>query len=298
MPDLSIVIVNYNTRDALRRCLASIERERGDLAVEVLVVDNDSRDGSAAMVRAEFPQFRLIEPGRNTWVTGGNNLGIQQAAGDFVLILNPDTVLQPGTLHTMLDYLRAHPQVGGLTCQQRSFEGEVLRTCSRVPGYLDLLLGYSFLGANLWFWRNRRRARMWYVDWARNSTRAVEVIPGSCWLSPRALLDRLGGFDSSLRLYFPEDDLCRRMLAAGCELHFLADAVILHEEHASTRLAQRFASRVYFDDLLVFARKWHGRSAARLLRLLVAPTRRRDGLGAAASRRAGSILTDYARQIA
>lgn len=273
-PDLSIVIVSYNTRDYLRRCLASIDAQRGDLAVEVIVVDNASKDGSAAMVRSEFPQVTLVEPGVNTWFTGGNNLGVGGAHGEYVLLLNADTLIQPDMLPKMVAYLRDHSTVGALTCQQRILDGvNILRICSRVPAYLDLLLGYTFLGVIFAPLRDRRRARMWYADWERDTTRAVEVIPGSCILAPRALLLELGTFDPRLKLYFPEDDLCRRLLLAGYEVHFLADALLLHEEHASTRQAQRLASQVYFDDLIAFTRKWHGALAALLLRLLVIPTR-------------------------
>lgn len=273
MPDLSIIIVNYNTRDYLRACLASIEAQQGDVSVEVVVVDNASQDGSAAMLRAEFPQVRLVEPGVNTWFTGGNNLGVRHASGDYVLLLNSDTLIQPGMFRSMIAYLRAHPGVGALTCQQRSFDGEILRICSRVPAYLDLLLGYTFLGVFFAPLRDRRRAEMWYSGWNRDSTRAVEVIPGSSIFARRELLAHYGPFDERLKLYFPEDDLCQRMLASGSEIHFLAEAMLLHEEHASTRQVQRLASRVYFDDLITFTRKWHGGVAALLLALLVVPTR-------------------------
>ncbi|HVU10477.1 MAG TPA: glycosyltransferase family 2 protein [Phototrophicaceae bacterium] len=269
MPDLSIIIINYNTRDFLRACLASIEAQRGDLEVEIIVVDNESKDGSAAMVRGEFPRVRLIEPGVNTWFTGGNNLGVRHAGGAFALLLNADTLIQPGMLPTMVAYLRAHPQVGALTCQQRSMDGnEILRICSRVPRLRDLLLGYTFLSV---FWRNR--SALWYADWPRNTTRAVEVIPGSCIMARRDLLAHFGPFDERLKLYFPEDDLCRRILADGLEIHFLAEAVLLHEEHASTRQAQRLASRLYFDDLLAFTRKWYGAGGMLILLALVIPTR-------------------------
>jgi GT2 family glycosyltransferase len=152
-------------------------------------------------------------------------------------------------------------------------DGSIQRICSRAPGYLDLLLGYTFLGVLLAFWRNRRRAEMWYAGWERDTTRPVEIIPDSCMMSPRDLLSRLNTFDETLRLYFTEDDICKRILEAGCEVHFLADAQVLHEEHASTRLVQRMASKVYFDDLLIFARKWYGTPAALLLQALVVPTR-------------------------
>ncbi len=273
MPDLSIVIVSYNTRDLLRRTLDSIQREAGDLTLETIIIDNGSHDGSADMVRADFPTMTLIDPGVNTWFTGGNNSGIARASGDFVLILNPDTIIQPDMLPTLVDYLRAHDHVGAVTCRMEYPTGGLQRTCSRVPRYLDLLLGYTFIGALLPFWRERRRAIMWYVAWQRDSTRAVEVAPGSCLLARRDLLVQLGGMNTALKLYFPEDDLCQRILNAGYEVHFVADALLLHEEHASVKQAQRLASRIYFDDLITFTKTWYGALAGELLRWLVIPTR-------------------------
>jgi GT2 family glycosyltransferase len=272
-PDLSIVIVSYNTREPLRRCLASIQEQRGDLGVEVIVVDNGSKDGSPAMVHEHFPTVKLIEPGYNTWFTGGNNLGIQAATGEYVFILNPDTAMQPGTLQTMARYLREHPNVGAITGQMQYPQGGRQYTGSRVPGYLDLLLGYTFLGALLAPWRNRRRQAMWYAGWQRDTTRPVEVIPDSCMMVSLDLWRSLGGYDERLKLYFTEDDICKRIRARGCEVHFVAEAVLLHEEHASTSQVQRLASQVYFDDLIYFARRYYGALAALILRVLIVPTR-------------------------
>jgi GT2 family glycosyltransferase len=274
MPELSIVIVNYNTRDELARCLRSIQAHSEGINVETIVVDNASRDGSAAMVQAEFGDVvTLIEPGHNTWFSGGNNLGVAAATGDYVLILNPDTQFPPGTLPAMLAYSRSHPEVGALTCRMTFPDGRLQHTCSRAPRYSDLLLGYTFLGVLLRPWRDKGRERMWYRGWERDTTRAVEVIPGSNILAPRALLAELGPFDETYRLYFTEDDICRRILGRGYEIHFLAEATLLHDEHASTSQVQRLASQVYFDDLLVYARKWNGAPRAWLLRMLMAPTR-------------------------
>ena len=273
MPVLSIVIVNYNTVDQLRDCLESILRERGDLDLETLVVDNGSVDGSAAMVRSYAPEITLIDPGRNTWFSGGNNLGIHAAQGDYVLILNPDTIIQPDALQTMLAYLQAHETVGAITCRMEFPSGGVQATCSMRPRYLDLLLGYTFIGVLLSGWRDRRRRRMWYAEWERDSTKAVEVIPGSNILAPRELLLATGAFDEQFRLYFVEDDLCQRIRDTGAEIHFIADALILHHEHASVQQVQRLASRIYFDDLLVYCRKYYGAGRALLLQWLMQPTR-------------------------
>lgn len=274
MPDLSIVIVNYNTREPLQRCLESIQAYRGDLRVEVIVVDNASKDGSAEMVREVMPEAILIEPGRNTWFTGGNNLGLQKASGEVVLILNPDTLFQAGTLQNMLVYLRTNARVGAVTCQMRFPDGRLQMTCSRVPGYIDLLLGYTFLGLLLMPLRNHRRTFMFFGDWDRLSNRAVEVAPDSNLMIWTSLMRQLKGFDEQLKLYFTEDDICRRILNAGYEVHFVAHAVLLHEEGASVSQVRRLASQVYFDDLLAFSSKYYGRARTLLLQTLMWPTRR------------------------
>lgn len=273
MPDLSIVIVNYNTREPLRRCLKSIQAQRGTLDVQIIVIDNGSKDGSSEMVRTEAPEVLLIDPGHNTWFTGGNNLGMRAAQGDYVLILNPDTLIQPGMLGIMVDYLKNHPQVGAVTCRMEYPGGGLQSTCSQIPRYLDLLLGYTFLGVLFSAWRNRRRAQMWYTGWQRDTTRAVEVIPDSCLMAPRNVLDSLQGYDERMKLYFTEDDICRRIIESGKQIHFVAEALLLHEEHASTSQVQRLASQVYFDDLLVYTRKYCGLPLTLLLQALIIPTR-------------------------
>ena len=271
--DLSIIIVSYHTREPLRRCLASIAEHCSNLNVAVIVVDNGSKDGSAGMVREQFPAVKLIEPGYNTWFTGGNNLGIQAATGEYVFILNPDTVIQAGTLQTMIAYLSEHFNVGAITCQMQYPQGGRQYTGSRVPRYPDLLLGYTFLGVLLSPWRNRRRQAMWYEGWQRDTTRAVEVIPDSCMMLSLDLWRAIGGYDERLKLYFTEDDICKRILAQGREIHFVAETVLLHEEHASTSQVQRLASQVYFDDLIYFTRKYYGALAAAFLQALMVPTR-------------------------
>lgn len=272
-PDLSVVIVNYNTREPLRRCLDSIRAHSGDLAVQTLVVDNASKDGSAAMVRECAPEAALIEPGRNTWFSGGNRLGLDAAQAPYTLILNPDTLVQPGMLQAMLAHLRADPHVGAVCPQMRFPDGRIQRICSRQSKYADLLLGYTFVGALLPAWRGRRRAAMWYADWDRTTNRPVDVIPHSCKMGPTALFRAAGIFDPRLRLYFTDDDGCWSLRERGYTINFLADTCVVHEEHASVSQVQRLASQLYFSDLSAYCQKRFGAARAALLRLLVIPTR-------------------------
>lgn len=275
MPDLAIVIVNYNTQELLRACIESILREQGNLAVEIIVVDNDSRDGSADMLREHFSEtVRLIETGRNTWFSGGNNIGVKAAQSDTVLILNADTIMQPQTLQILFDYLHENDQVGAVTCQQRFPDtNAIIRTCSEQTTYSDLLLGYTFLGVIFSGQRAQSRQHMWYDSWNRQSNRSIGIAPGSCIMASRELLLSFGVFDEALKLYFTDDDLCRDILATGKEIHFVAEAILLHYEHASVEQVQRLASQIYFDDLVTFCRKHHGTARALLLQVLMIPTR-------------------------
>ncbi|MEL6307498.1 MAG: glycosyltransferase family 2 protein [Chloroflexota bacterium] len=273
MPTLSIVIVNYNTREKLRECLESILEHKGSLDVETLVVDNGSVDGSAEMVREFEPDITLVDPQRNTWFSGGNNLGAETATGKYVWILNPDTIVQPDTMQKMVAYLEANPQVGVVTCLMQFPDYTYQQTCSRTPRYIDLLLGYTLTGAIFMQYRDKRRGEMFYGNWQRDSIKSIDVAPGSNMLFRRAVYQEHGGFDTQMRLYFVEDDLCRRVIDAGHEVHFLPDALLLHHEHASVQQVQRLASQIYFDDLIVFCRKHYGILGALFLRLLIVPTR-------------------------
>ncbi len=257
---LSIVIVSYNTRDDLRGCLESLQGVT--LPLEIIVVDNASSDGSADMVRADFPSVRLLAQPRNTWFCGGNNIGIQAASGDYILLLNPDTVVQPGALEHLTAFLHTHPAYTGATAQLRYPDGSRQRTCSRVPTYAYLLLEHTPLGWLFPRWRREVAARHWYAGWERDTDQDVEVLPGSCLLLRRGL--RLNG---DLLLYFPEDDLARR--TPGARWRFLADAVITHKEKSVTRTWR--ATEIYFRDLLVYTRRHHGAARAALLWLLSRP---------------------------
>ncbi len=262
MSTVSVVIVNYNTRDDLRACLVALAASERP-ADEIIVVDNASSDGSAEMVRAEFPAITLIEPGHNTWFCGGNNLGAAFAQGDYVLLLNPDTVVQPGSLGALMAFMETHPEYAGATMQLRYPDGSIQRTCSRLIAYRWLLLTHTPLG---WLQPGARRAaddRHWYAEWGRDSDRDVETMPGSCTLMRRADF----AYDSDLRLYFPEDDLARRF--AGQKFRFLASAYIIHREKSATR--SWGALVLYYRDLLHFTRKHFGWQAAALLWLLSRP---------------------------
>lgn len=273
MPELSIIIVNYNTCEKLRVCLESILQNRGDLSLEIIVVDNGSKDSSPDMIREYAPDVTLIEPGYNSWFTGGNNIGVKAASGDYVWILNPDTIVQPDTMQIMLEYLKTHEHVGAVTSLMQFPDGSQQPTCSMTPRYPDLLLGYTFLGVFFSAKRDSRRREMFYENWDRKTIQAVEVAPDSNLMASRELLLKVDIFDAEMKLYFTEDDICRRIINSGKEIHYLPDALLLHHEHASVEQVQRLASQLYFDDLLIFCRKYYGLVRMLFLQSLIIPTR-------------------------
>jgi N-acetylglucosaminyl-diphospho-decaprenol L-rhamnosyltransferase len=258
---LSIVIVNYNTCEDLRVSLQALHNS--SVHPEIIVVDNASTDDSAAMVRSEFGEVKLIEPGRNIWYCGGNNLGIAAAQGDHILLLNPDTVVQPNSLAIMMAFMETHPEYAGATMQLRYPDGSIQRTCSRKITFEYLLLTHTMLGWLLPGAKRTAEAAHWYGSWQRDRDYDVETMPGSCTLMRRGELE----YDGDLFLYFPEDDLAHRF--AGRKFRFLSEGYITHREKSSTRSWRAIA--IYYRDLMVFMRKHYGRIASLVLWLLSRP---------------------------
>lgn len=261
MPDLSVVIVSYNTRDLLRNCLLSLRKSVG-LDLEIIVVDNASSDGSAEMTRAEFPEVRLLAQSLNTWYCGGNNIGLEAASADFALLLNPDTEAAPEALALMHRFLLDNPDYVGATAQLVYPNGGIQLTCARIPTFKHLLMSYTALGYLLPAQKRKLESELNYGDWDRRGDRDVAVIPGSCTLMRRADL-RL---DDDLLLYFPEETLAARQQKP---MRFLAAARVKHYEKSSTR--NWFATSIFFRDLLVYCRKRHGLLKSLLLWTLSRP---------------------------
>ncbi|MFN8531494.1 MAG: glycosyltransferase family 2 protein [Anaerolineae bacterium] len=260
---LSVIIVNYNTREDLRACLTALHDCRP--MPEIIVVDNASRDGSAAMVKQEFPRVVLLEPGHNTWFCGGNNLGVAAAHGEYALLLNPDTIPPPGALGLMVRYMDQHPAYAGVTMQLRYPNGEIQRTCSRIPTFRYLLLTQTPLQ---WIFRGAcRKAQQqhWYEHegWTRETDFDVEAVPGSCTLMRRDELH----LNEELLLYFPEEDLAQQ--AGGRKFRFLSEMSIIHREKSATR--SPLAMRIYFQDMITYTRRYHGKGRALLLWLASRP---------------------------
>ena len=225
-PDLSITIASFNTRAILHRCLASLYAHRGNLSMEVIVVDNASTDGSAAMVADCWPQVRLARNGRNRYLTGAQNQALAMARGRLVLILNSDMEVREGTLPTMVKWMDSHPEAGAASCV------EVLHGLPKVP-----LLSQSPREAMLrrtWLRRFAPGRPDHFINRAHESGQVeAEVVSDAFMMVRRDALAGIGGFDERLRLYYTEDDVCLRLRRAGWRIHFVASASVTHIGHGS-----------------------------------------------------------------
>jgi N-acetylglucosaminyl-diphospho-decaprenol L-rhamnosyltransferase len=261
MPDLGIVIVNYNVRDLLRDCLESVFDSRGDFAFEVCVVDNGSADGSASMVEAEFPQVRLIRAS-NRGYAAGNNLGFQyfgytQAAPPgaapprYALLLNPDTVLPPSALADVLAFMEAHPEAGIVGPRLVRQDGSLDRACRRSFPTPEVAF-YRLSGLSRLFPRSRRFGRYNVTFLPPDVTTEVDAVVGAFMLIRSEVLAQVGLLDEQYFMYAEDLDLCYRAKQQGWQVWYNADVTVLHYKGQSSRQRSSFANLQFYQTMRLF----------------------------------------------
>ena len=251
-PNLSIIIVSYNTRELLAGCLESLRRVRDEVEFEVLVVDNASADGSAKMVRDRFPEARLIEAGRNAGFAAANNMGLAQAKGKFLFFLNPDTLVPRGTLVQLTRHLSPalSPQVVGKGGNKTAVVGARLVNADGT-GQASV-----FEFPNLWreFWnflpeiksvlQTLGRAVLAFLPIHVNHStepQRVGCVSGAAMMVRAVAIREVGGFDEGFFLYHEERDLCYRLAAKGWEIWTVPSATVIHfDAQASGYKPSRF----------------------------------------------------------
>lgn len=270
--DLSIVIVNYNTKQLLVKCLTSIFDQPQTLSVEVIVIDNASTDGSSEAVRQRFPQVKLIANVKNVFFSAANNQGIQLAVGKFILVLNPDTEILALTLSQLVDAMRQNDQIGAATTTLIFPDGSLQRTGSHSVTFEYLVFQYTFVGKL--FASRTRTLNHWlfYQHWDRQSSKEVGVLPGSAIIASREIWNDIGGFDARMLLYFSDDYFSIKVRETGKQTTYIPTNGIIHHENASTKQNSRRALNIYFRDLLTYINLRFGRPLQLVFALLLMPT--------------------------
>jgi N-acetylglucosaminyl-diphospho-decaprenol L-rhamnosyltransferase len=251
---IAAVVINYKSRDALAECLEALAT--GPEEIERVVVDNDSRDGSAEMLAARFPGVRLIANSENLGYSKAVNQGIAATRARFVLLMNPDCVVRPGAVRALADHLLAHPRTGIAGPQLRGRDGEIELSGRSFPTPITFLFNRYSLLTRL-FPRNPWSRRYLLSDWDRTTEREVDWLSGSCLMARREAIDQVGGMDEQFFMFNEDVDWCRRMKLAGWAVAYVPSAVAVHEIGASKR---RVAARVIWGrhvGMIHYFRKHH-----------------------------------------
>lgn len=272
--DLSVVIVNFNTRDLLLSCLRSLFQVPQEFTFEVIVSENGSADGSEESVRREFPQVLLIQHGRNLGFGSAMNLGVAQARGRYLAVLNPDTTVPPSTLQYLLDYLDSYSDsdIKVVGCRLVGRDGRTQSSCARFPTPLRVLSLFTRLDRifpipSLQTYYDRFDWRHLSVrGWNHDETREVDTVLGAFFVMSSEIFKQVGGFDRRYFMYYEEVDLLRKIQAAGYRVFFLPEVYVVHYGGEATK--QDYA-RMRFEQqrsLLQYLQKWHGTLAAGVIR--------------------------------
>lgn len=244
---LSIVIVSYNVRPYLEQCLHSVNVALEGLEGEVWVVDNESHDDSVEMVKRNFPWVSLIENTENLGFSRANNLAIRQAAGEYVLLLNPDTIVEPGTLRQVVDFMDEHPAAGAVGVRMHNADGTLAPESRRAlptPWVSALkMLGFTC------------RYYMSHLSW--DLPARIEVVSGAFFLLRRKAIDQVGLLDEDFFMYGEDIDLSYRLMKGGWE-NWYVPADITHFKGKSTQKSDYRYVHVFYQAMLIFFRKHYG----------------------------------------
>jgi GT2 family glycosyltransferase len=252
--DLSIIIVNYNVRHFLEQALLSVQRAIVGLEAEVWVVDNNSADASVEMVRERFPWVRVEANQDNPGFSIANNQAIRQSSGKYVLLLNPDTVVEEDTFRRCFDFMEAHPEGGGLGVRMIDGRGQFLPESKRGLPTPWVAFTKAFGLARL-FPKSKRFGHYHLGYLAENETHEVEVLAGAYMWMRKSALDKVGLLDEDFFMYGEDIDLSYRLLKGGYKNYYLPTTNIIHYKGESTKRGSLNYVRVFYQAMIIFARK-------------------------------------------
>ncbi len=253
---LSVIIVNYNVKYYLEQCLESLQRALEGIEAEVFVVDNHSSDGSIAYLRPRFPAVRFIASAHNLGFAGGNNIAIRQSQGEYILLLNPDTVVGEDVIRASLDFMDSHPQAGGHGVEMLNDSGSrALESRRGLPS--PMVSFYKMVGLCKHFPQSRRFAHYYMGGLSWEIAGQIEVVSGAYCFLRKSALDQIGLLDEDFFMYGEDVDLSYRLLKGGYENWYLP-VRILHYKGESTQKSSFRYVHVFYDAMLIFFRKHYG----------------------------------------
>ncbi|MBN1593226.1 MAG: glycosyltransferase [Candidatus Coatesbacteria bacterium] len=266
-PLVSIIIVNWNVKELLISCIESIRETAKSIRHEIIVVDNNSHDGSVDALAEGFPDVKVIKNLRNAGFAVANNVAARRALGRYICFLNPDTIIHEGALQAMIDALESDDKIGLVGPKLLNEDG------SLQPSARNFLTNLNLMMSHLMFkpiFSQRIRSKLVYEDWDHNETREVDWLVGACLMLRRTVLEEIGPFDEGYFMFHEDTDLCYRTKKAGYKVFFVHDAEVVHFGGRSCE--QRwgdFTVLKYLASKHIFIRKHYGRFALFTHRALI-----------------------------
>jgi GT2 family glycosyltransferase len=267
---LSVIIVNYNVKYFLEQALLSVQRggRNASFQIETWVVDNNSQDESVAMVKAKFPDAQLIENKDNTGFSKANNQALFKANGEYVLLLNPDTVVAEDTFSKCIAFMDAHPEAGGLGIKTIDGSGAFLPESKR--GFPSPWVAFcKSFGLSAFFPKSPFFNHYYLGHLSKDETHECDVLVGSFMLMRKSVLDKIGGLDEAFFMYGEDIDLSYRIVQAGYKNYYFADSTIIHYKGESTKKGSLNYVKVFYGAMMIFARKhFQGQTATIFIALM------------------------------
>ena len=265
---LSVIIVNYNVKFFLEQCLLSVRKAVSEIEAEVFVVDNNSVDSSVSMVREKFPEVNLIANCDNRGFSRANNQGIEKAKGKYVLLLNPDTIVEEDTFSKIVGFMDDHPDAGGLGVKMVDGKGKFLPESKRgLP--TPSVAFYKIFGLSKLFPKSKRfgQYHLGYLD--KDTIHEVEILSGAFMLLRKEVLEKIGYLDEEFFMYGEDIDLSYRIIKAGYKNYYYPDTRIIHYKGESTKKTSVNYVKVFYNAMVIFARKHFSQKNAKLFSFLI-----------------------------
>jgi len=252
--DLSIIIVNYNVKEFLQNCIHSIQKATKNITSEIIVVDNASDDGSVELIQFQFPGVKLLVNEKNLGFSAANNIGLQYSTGKYLLLLNPDTIVEENTFDTLIDFFNSNPDAGLAGCKILNPDGTLQLACRRsFPGPWTSFCKVTGL-SNL-FPKSKIFARynLTYLD--ENKTYEVDAISGSFMMVKREVFEKVGGLDEIFFMYGEDLDWCYRIQKAGYKVYYVHSTQIIHYKGESTKRSSLDETKMFYNAMHIFVKK-------------------------------------------
>lgn len=268
MAKLSVVIVNYNVKYFLEQALLSVRKAARGMDVEIWAVDNASSDGSVEMVGQKFPEVRLIANEANVGFSKANNQAIRQATGEYILLLNPDTVVEEDTFQKTVGFMDAHPGAGALGVKMLDGKGNFLPESKRAFPSPRVAFFKAF-GLSALFPKSKIFAQyhLGYLD--ENEVHEVDVLAGAFLLARKSVLDKTGLLDEDFFMYGEDIDLSYRIVKAGYKNYYFPESRIIHYKGESTKKGSLNYVRMFYNAMIIFAQKHFKKRKANLFTALI-----------------------------